>query len=131
MVTAEGIENEIILETLKRMGKMKGQGYHYGRPEPAADVLRRLEEQDLLAKDLPANVTEIDFGKRQPGREGGTEAQAGCSQKRSHRGACVDVKVDGAPPSTRRRPRYSVCSMAKRCHATDATFSHQLDCKTA
>jgi len=73
-VTAEGIENEIILETLKRMGKMKGQGYHYGRPEPAADVLRRLEEQDLLAKDLPANVTEIDFGKRQPGREGGTRA---------------------------------------------------------
>ncbi|MEC7953430.1 MAG: GGDEF-domain containing protein, partial [Pseudomonadota bacterium] len=68
------IENEIILETLKRMGKMKGQGYHYGRPEPAADVLRRLEEQDLLAKDLPANVTKVDFGKRQPGREGGTRA---------------------------------------------------------
>ena len=60
-VTAEGIENEVVLEALKRMGKMKGQGYHYGRPEPAADVLERLASQDLLAKDKLDNVTEVDF----------------------------------------------------------------------
>ena len=60
-VTAEGIENEVVLEALKRMGKMKGQGYHYGRPEPAADVLERLASQDLLAKDMLDNVTEVDF----------------------------------------------------------------------
>ena len=48
-VTAECVENELVLETLKRMGKMKGQGYHYGRPEPAPLVLERLGRQDLLA----------------------------------------------------------------------------------
>jgi predicted signal transduction protein with EAL and GGDEF domain len=60
-VTAEGIENEVVLEALKRMGKMKGQGYHYGRPEPAGLVLERLSRQDLLAKDKLDNVTEVDF----------------------------------------------------------------------
>ena len=73
-VTAEGIENEIVLEALQRMGKMKGQGYHYGRPEPAAEVLQRLGQQDLLAKEKHDNVTEVDFTKLEPNREGGTRA---------------------------------------------------------
>ncbi len=60
-VTAEGIENEAILEALKRLGKMKGQGYHYGRPEPADKVLERLGAQDLLAKEKLSSVAEIDF----------------------------------------------------------------------
>ena len=60
-VTAEGIENEALLETLQRMGKMKGQGYHYGKPEPAEMVLKRLAERDLLAKEQLTNVTEVDF----------------------------------------------------------------------
>ena len=34
-ITAEGIEDEAILETLQSMRGLKGQGYHYGRPEPA------------------------------------------------------------------------------------------------
>ncbi len=71
-ITAEGIENEAILDALKRMGKMKGQGYHYGRPEPAADVMERLKQQNLLAKDRFNNVTEVDFSKRERNREGGT-----------------------------------------------------------
>ena len=65
-ITAEGIENEAVLEALKRMGKMKGQGYHYGRPEPAAKVLERLGKQDLLAKEKLDNVTEVDFTAQQP-----------------------------------------------------------------
>ncbi|WP_258319871.1 putative bifunctional diguanylate cyclase/phosphodiesterase [Qipengyuania flava] len=69
-VTAEGIENEVVLDALKRMGKMKGQGYHYGRPEPAADVLARLGKQDLLAKDKLDNVTEVDFTSASPSRSG-------------------------------------------------------------
>ena len=50
-ITAEGIENEAIHEVLKTMGRMKGQGYHYGRPEPAAKVLERLSAQELLASE--------------------------------------------------------------------------------
>lgn len=53
-LVAEGIENEAILKTLRGMGQLKGQGYHYGRPEPAEQVLERLTALDLLAPDAPA-----------------------------------------------------------------------------
>ncbi|MBB3032592.1 putative bifunctional diguanylate cyclase/phosphodiesterase [Alteriqipengyuania lutimaris] len=49
-VTAEGIEDASILETLRQMGEMKGQGYLYGRPEDAAAVMTRLRELDMLAE---------------------------------------------------------------------------------
>jgi EAL domain-containing protein (putative c-di-GMP-specific phosphodiesterase class I) len=48
-ITAEGIENEEVLEKLRKYGKLKGQGYLYGRPEPASATLKRLEDLDLLA----------------------------------------------------------------------------------
>jgi len=48
-VTAEGIEDESILATLRQMGDMKGQGYLYGKPEDAAAVLKRLGELNMLA----------------------------------------------------------------------------------
>ncbi|ABC62876.1 putative bifunctional diguanylate cyclase/phosphodiesterase [Erythrobacter litoralis] len=47
-ITAEGIEDATILETLQQMGEMKGQGYLYGRPESASDVRKRLEKEGLL-----------------------------------------------------------------------------------
>jgi diguanylate cyclase (GGDEF)-like protein len=48
-ITAEGIESEEILEKLRKYGKLKGQGYLYGRPEPASATSKRLEGMDLLA----------------------------------------------------------------------------------
>lgn len=48
-ITAEGIENERVLDALKGLGTMKGQGYHYGRPENAEATTNRLREQQLLA----------------------------------------------------------------------------------
>jgi len=48
-ITAEGIESEAVLEKLRKYGKLKGQGYLYGRPEPAAATRKRLEGMDLLA----------------------------------------------------------------------------------
>jgi diguanylate cyclase (GGDEF)-like protein len=53
-LVAEGIENATILAALREMGQLKGQGYHYGRPEPADAVLERLAALNLLAADLPA-----------------------------------------------------------------------------
>lgn len=47
-VTAEGIENDEILQTLRKFGTMKGQGYHYGRPESAQATFERLAAQGLL-----------------------------------------------------------------------------------
>jgi len=49
-VTAEGVEDDSILETLRSMGEMKGQGYLYGKPEDAAAVIKRLSELDMLAE---------------------------------------------------------------------------------
>ncbi|SMQ73913.1 diguanylate cyclase/phosphodiesterase [Altererythrobacter xiamenensis] len=48
-ITAEGIEDGEILEALKKMGKLKGQGYHYGRPETQEQVMARLENVGRLA----------------------------------------------------------------------------------
>ena len=60
-ITAEGIENEHILERLRDMGELKGQGYHYGRPEDADQVLLRLAEKGKLAKKAAAkNAVEDD-----------------------------------------------------------------------
>jgi len=47
-ITAEGIENESILEALKNIGPLKGQGYLYGRPETAEQVRKRLAKQGQL-----------------------------------------------------------------------------------
>jgi len=48
-ITAEGIENDAVLEVLKKMGELNGQGYLYGRPEDAAMTLDRLSRKKLLA----------------------------------------------------------------------------------
>ncbi|MEM7700728.1 MAG: EAL domain-containing protein [Pseudomonadota bacterium] len=55
-ITAEGIEDEQILIALKKIGDLKGQGYLYGRPEPAEDVRQRLEMHGLL--NVSSGVTE-------------------------------------------------------------------------
>ena len=47
-VTAEGIEDETVRDMLRGMGSMKGQGYHYGMPEPADAVRERLEKSGLM-----------------------------------------------------------------------------------
>ena len=49
-LTAEGIEDEDILAALKSMGKLKGQGYFYGKPETAEEVIQRLAMVGKLAK---------------------------------------------------------------------------------
>ena len=54
-LVAEGIENDAILETLRSMGQLKGQGYHYGRPEPSELVLERLAGLGLLAPKVPGD----------------------------------------------------------------------------
>lgn len=47
-ITAEGIEDPLILATLRTMGRLKGQGYHYGRPEGIDAVRARLSAAGLL-----------------------------------------------------------------------------------
>ncbi|WP_423142077.1 putative bifunctional diguanylate cyclase/phosphodiesterase [Parablastomonas sp. CN1-191] len=47
-IVAEGIESEDVLERLRKLGKFRGQGYLYGRPQPAARTREDLAELDLL-----------------------------------------------------------------------------------
>jgi len=51
-ITAEGIESPAILDRLRTMGELKGQGYIYGRPEDADAVRERLATAGLLAGEV-------------------------------------------------------------------------------
>jgi diguanylate cyclase (GGDEF)-like protein len=50
-IVAEGIENGEALEVLQKLGDLKGQGYHYGKPEDAAATLERLMAK--ASKEIP------------------------------------------------------------------------------
>ncbi len=55
-ITAEGIEDEQILSALKKWGHLKGQGYHYGMPEPAGEVMKRLKASGRLAEKVESDI---------------------------------------------------------------------------
>ncbi len=59
-VTAEGIENGHVLDKLRGLGEIKGQGYLYGRPEDAETTLERLAKLDLLAKPHVAAISRLE-----------------------------------------------------------------------
>ncbi len=60
-ISAEGVEDQKILESLKSMGKLKGQGYLYGHPETAEQVGRRLSVIGRLRKETaPLRVVSTD-----------------------------------------------------------------------
>jgi diguanylate cyclase (GGDEF)-like protein len=52
-VTAEGVETAAILQALRSIGPLKGQGYLYGMPEDAAATRERLAGLNLLAGSDP------------------------------------------------------------------------------
>ena len=49
-VTAEGIESASILQALRGMGQLKGQGYLYGKPEDATATRERLAAMELIVE---------------------------------------------------------------------------------
>ncbi|MEO0871356.1 MAG: EAL domain-containing protein [Pseudomonadota bacterium] len=67
-ITAEGVENENILGALQKMGELKGQGYLYGKPEPADEVRKRLEEVGMLnaAVNTTGPVETLEEGPETP-----------------------------------------------------------------
>lgn len=67
-ITAEGIENEAILKNLREMGELKGQGYLYGRPEPAEKVFDRLREQGKLAPGTRSTSPAAHEPEQAPGQ---------------------------------------------------------------
>lgn len=63
-ITAEGIENEEVLAKLQGLGNFKGQGYLYGRPEPADLIRNRLRSLDRLRKHNPALKDNVIEGEK-------------------------------------------------------------------
>lgn len=59
-LTAEGVEDEDILQALKSMGRLKAQGYFYGYPEDAEGVRTRLRAAGKLNPLTPITSTELD-----------------------------------------------------------------------
>ena len=57
-ITVEGVENSSVLELLRTLGNLNGQGYLYGRPEDAAQTLARLAKKGLLVSAEKANSGE-------------------------------------------------------------------------
>ncbi|MGN3975419.1 putative bifunctional diguanylate cyclase/phosphodiesterase [Tsuneonella sp. SYSU-LHT278] len=68
-ITAEGIEDTAILDRLRAMGRLKGQGYYYGRPESITEVRARLAGAGKLAapRVLPATPEAADGDQRKTG----------------------------------------------------------------
>ncbi len=50
--TAEGIEDQATQDLLTGMGCDFGQGYHLGRPEPAADFVARFNASHAMTRDV-------------------------------------------------------------------------------
>ncbi len=65
---AEGIEDDTHLETLREKGCVLGQGYHFSRPVPAADVGR-------LITEIPEKLRKAARDKAAGDETGGTKAE--------------------------------------------------------
>lgn len=61
-LTAEGVEDEDILNALKSMGRLKAQGYFYGHPEDAEAVRLRLKAAGMLTGPPTAPAAAQDPG---------------------------------------------------------------------
>ncbi|GGY95489.1 putative bifunctional diguanylate cyclase/phosphodiesterase [Novosphingobium colocasiae] len=76
-ITAEGIESGAILDHLRQYGEIKGQGFFYGRPVPAADLQDWLDRHgkslSAVTGDVaiaPEAVAEPEAVAATPSREG-------------------------------------------------------------
>ncbi|WP_374405269.1 putative bifunctional diguanylate cyclase/phosphodiesterase [Pelagerythrobacter sp.] len=59
-ITAEGIEDHAILASLRDLGRLKGQGYIYGRPETIEQVRKRLRALGRLATPVAETSEPVD-----------------------------------------------------------------------
>ena len=65
-LTAEGVEDEEILNALRTMGKLKAQGYVYGKPETADKVRRRLSATGKLARAASRPAAPVALPQSKP-----------------------------------------------------------------
>ena len=57
-ITAEGIEEQSLVEKLRDLGCTKGQGWYYGQPMSVENVRKLLAERNLLVSRKSSNLAE-------------------------------------------------------------------------
>lgn len=75
-ITAEGIEDQTILDTVRRIGQLKGQGYIYGKPEAAEQVTERLKAMRAAGSEMLASTVPVPQAEAGPQIARGSEATA-------------------------------------------------------
>jgi len=73
-IAAEGVEDQAILQSLRAMGKLKGQGYLYGQPETASQVSNRLAVAGKLCPETQLPEVGSDSADQQMPSETASEA---------------------------------------------------------
>jgi diguanylate cyclase (GGDEF)-like protein len=59
-ITAEGIEDQALVDKLRELGCTKGQGWYYGQPLSIEAVRKMLAEKNMLLSRKTANLAERD-----------------------------------------------------------------------
>lgn len=75
-ITAEGIESTEVLEQLQLLGRFKGQGYLYGRPQSAVETADQLAQLDLLLDQPPQLPRKIASNAMPPKHEQAAQPRA-------------------------------------------------------
>lgn len=57
-ITAEGIEEQQLVDKLRELGCTKGQGWFYGQPLSVENVRQLLAERNLLISRKSSNLAE-------------------------------------------------------------------------
>lgn len=63
-ITAEGVETREVLHKLLEYGDIKGQGYLYGHPQPAAETHLQLSRLDLLRQENTGETQAVPTPKQ-------------------------------------------------------------------
>ncbi|MEQ1550041.1 MAG: EAL domain-containing protein [Sphingorhabdus sp.] len=65
-ITAEGIEEQALVDKLRELGCTKGQGWYYGQPLSVENVRKLLAERNLLVSRKSSNLSEKSDAEEVP-----------------------------------------------------------------
>lgn len=65
-ITAEGIEEQALVDKLRELGCTKGQGWYYGQPLSVENVRKLLAERNLLVSRRSSNLSEKSDAEEVP-----------------------------------------------------------------
>jgi EAL domain-containing protein (putative c-di-GMP-specific phosphodiesterase class I) len=76
-ITAEGIEEQALVDKLRELGCTKGQGWYYGQPMSVDNVRKMLAERNLLVSRKSSNLGDKTEAEEQPAYSSKVQRAAG------------------------------------------------------